>query len=48
MPSTDAFAMADQVLYSGVGCITDLIVKEGLINLDYADVRTSWVKRARQ
>ena len=35
----DAFAMADQVLYSGVGCITDLIVKEGLINLDFADVR---------
>ena len=31
--------MADQVLYSGVGCITDLIVKEGLINLDFADVR---------
>jgi cell division protein FtsZ len=35
----DAFAMADQVLYSGVACITDLIVKEGLINLDFADVR---------
>ena len=35
----DAFAMADQVLYSGVGCITDLMVKEGLINLDFADVR---------
>jgi cell division protein FtsZ len=36
---TDAFAMADQVLYAGVACITDLIVKEGLINLDFADVR---------
>jgi cell division protein FtsZ len=36
----DAFAMADQVLYSGVACITDLMVKEGLINLDFADVRT--------
>ena len=36
---TDAFAMADQVLYSGVACITDLMVKEGLINLDFADVR---------
>jgi len=36
----DAFAMADQVLYAGVACITDLIVKEGLINLDFADVRT--------
>src|ERR1700744_2142466 len=34
-----AFAMADQVLYSGVACITDLMVKEGLINLDFADVR---------
>ena len=31
--------MADQVLYSGVACITDLMVKEGLINLDFADVR---------
>jgi len=27
----DAFALADQVLYSGVACISDLIVKEGLI-----------------
>jgi cell division protein FtsZ len=35
----DAFAMADQVLYFGVACITDLVVKEGLINLDFADVR---------
>ena len=38
-PPSDAFAMADQVLYSGVACITDLMVKEGLINLDFADVR---------
>ncbi len=36
----DAFAMADDVLRSGVACITDLMVKEGLINLDFADVRT--------
>jgi cell division protein FtsZ len=36
---SDAFAMADHVLHSGVACITDLIVKEGLINLDFADVR---------
>jgi cell division protein FtsZ len=35
----DAFAMADQVLYSGVASITDLMVKPGLINLDFADVR---------
>src|SRR5271167_1792673 len=34
----DAFAMADQALCSGVACITDLIVKEGLVNLDFADV----------
>jgi cell division protein FtsZ len=37
---TDAFAMADHVLYSGVACVSDLIVKEGLINLDFADVLT--------
>lgn len=36
----DAFSMADQVLNSGVSCITDLMVKEGLINLDFADVRS--------
>ncbi|MEM6711055.1 MAG: cell division protein FtsZ [Pseudomonadota bacterium] len=36
----DAFAMADQVLFSGVACITDLMVKDGLINLDFADVRS--------
>ncbi|HVY41618.1 MAG TPA: cell division protein FtsZ [Hyphomicrobiaceae bacterium] len=36
----EAFELADQVLYAGVACIVDLIVKEGLINLDFADVRT--------
>jgi cell division protein FtsZ len=36
----DAFMIADRVLYAGVGCITDLIVKEGLINLDFADVKS--------
>ena len=35
----DAFAIADSVLYSGVSCITNLIVKKGLINLDFADVK---------
>ena len=35
----DAFQKADDVLKSGVSCITDLMVKEGLINLDFADVR---------
>jgi cell division protein FtsZ len=34
----DAFGVADQVLCSGVACITDLMVKEGLVNLDFADV----------
>ena len=34
-----AFAMADQVLYSGVASVTELMTKEGLINLDFADVR---------
>ncbi|MGE3229899.1 MAG: cell division protein FtsZ, partial [Hyphomicrobium sp.] len=37
---SEAFVMADQVLYSGVACIVDLILKDGLINLDFADVRT--------
>jgi cell division protein FtsZ len=36
----EAFVLADQVLYSGIACIVDLILKEGLINLDLADVRT--------
>ena len=36
----DAFAMADQVLHAGVASVTDLMVKEGLINLDFADVRS--------
>ncbi|HPN05245.1 MAG TPA: cell division protein FtsZ [Hyphomonadaceae bacterium] len=36
----DAFGMADRVLYSGVRGITDLMVMPGLINLDFADVRT--------
>jgi len=36
----DAFNMADSVLYSGVRGITDLMVMPGLINLDFADVKT--------
>ena len=36
----DAFALADDVLHSGVRGITDLMVVPGLINLDFADVRT--------
>ena len=34
----DAFKMADNVLVSGIRCITDLITNSGLINLDFADV----------
>ncbi len=36
----DAFNMADNVLYSGVRGVTDLMIMPGLINLDFADVRT--------
>ena len=36
----DAFKMADDVLHSGVRGVTDLMVKPGLINLDFADIRT--------
>ena len=36
----DAFNMADEVLYSGVRGVTDLMVKPGLINLDFADIRS--------
>ncbi len=36
----DAFVMADEVLHSGVRGITDLMVLPGLVNLDFADVRT--------
>ncbi len=35
---SEAFAMADQVLHDGISCITDVMVKEGIINLDFADV----------
>ena len=37
---TDAFGLADEVLYSGVRSVTDLMVVPGVINLDFADVRT--------
>jgi cell division protein FtsZ len=36
----EAFAMADDVLYQGVKGVTDLMVRPGLINLDFMDVRT--------
>lgn len=37
---SDAFNMADSVLYAGVRGITDLMIMPGLINLDFADVKT--------
>src|SRR5918999_2247770 len=40
MPMIDAFRMADQVLYQGVDGITSLITTPGLINLDFADVKS--------
>ena len=36
---TEAFSMADDVLYQGVKGVTDLMVRPGMINLDFADVR---------
>ena len=35
----EAFSMADDVLYQGVKGVTDLIVKPGVINLDFSDIR---------
>jgi cell division protein FtsZ len=35
---SEAFAMADQVLHDGIACITEVMVKDGIINLDFADV----------
>lgn len=37
---SDAFKMADNVLHAGVRGVTDLITQPGLINLDFADIRT--------
>jgi cell division protein FtsZ len=42
-----AFAMADEVLYSGVRGVTDLMVMPGLINLDFADVRTIMIEMGK-
>lgn len=39
-PITDAFLVADDVLRQGVQGISDLITKDGMINIDFADVRT--------
>ncbi len=45
---TDAFAMADRVLYSAVSGITNLMTRPGLINLDFADVRSVMSQMARR
>ncbi|MEO1421997.1 MAG: cell division protein FtsZ [Pseudomonadota bacterium] len=37
---TEAFSLADDVLYQGVKGVTDLMVRPGVINLDFADVRS--------
>ncbi|UWQ17175.1 cell division protein FtsZ [Jannaschia sp. M317] len=37
---TEAFSLADDVLYQGVKGVTDLMVRPGMINLDFADVRS--------
>ena len=37
---TEAFQLADDVLYQGVKGVTDLMVRPGMINLDFADVRS--------
>jgi cell division protein FtsZ len=42
-----AFQMADDVLYSGVRGVTDLMVMPGLINLDFADVRTIMIEMGK-
>lgn len=47
MSLTDAFKHADEVLYNGVRAISELITVPGLINLDFADVRTIMQARGR-
>lgn len=44
-PITEAFRIADDVLRQGVQGISDLIVKPGLINLDFADIKTIMLNR---
>ena len=43
----EAFKMADNVLYMGVRGITDLMMTKGLINLDFADVRTVMIQKGK-
>ncbi len=43
----EAFKMADSVLRSGVEGVTDLMVKPGLINLDFADIRSAMIEMGK-
>ena len=43
----EAFCMADQVLHAGVRGVTDLIMQPGLVNLDFADIRTIMCEMGR-
>ena len=38
---SDSFALADEVLRQGIVGLTDLVTKPGLVNVDFADVRTA-------
>jgi len=43
----DCFSIVDQVLHAGVRAVTDLIIQPGLINLDFADIRTTMSEMGR-
>ncbi len=43
----DAFEMADSVLQAGVRGVTDLMVRPGLVNLDFADIRTAMLEMGK-
>jgi len=43
----DAFQMADSVLQAGVRGVTDLMVRPGLVNLDFADIRTAMLEQGK-
>jgi len=44
---SEAFQMADSVLQSGVRGVTDLMVRPGLVNLDFADIRTAMLEMGK-
>lgn len=44
---SEAFEMADSVLQSGVRGVTDLMVRPGLVNLDFADIRTAMMEMGK-